>query len=221
MRGPIVLPKPSTAVKDLGLLRVSMVSLGLAVAFLIVHNFLGVSAGLATLAPAFLILVYESSRSKEIQHVLARIDWEIFFFFGGLFLLVAGLAKTGLLSAVGDQLISLSSGNLALTVTLVLWVAALISQVVDNVPLVTVFIPVIIRMHEVSFPNYAPIAWALAIGTGIGGMATPIGTASNLVALNILNKPRKRLSFATFAKRSIPLTIIDLAIANAILLLRL
>ena len=51
--------------------------------------------------------------------------------------------------------------------------------------------------------------------------ATPIGTASNLVALNILNKPRKRLSFATFAKRSIPLTIIDLAIANAILLLRL
>src|SRR5881396_2865056 len=62
-RGPIVLPKPSTAVKDPGLLRVSMVSLGLAVAFLIVHNFLGVSAGLATLAPAFLILVYESSRS--------------------------------------------------------------------------------------------------------------------------------------------------------------
>ena len=221
MRGPIVLPKPSTAVKDLGLLRVSMVSLGLAVAFLIVHNFLGVSAGLATLAPAFLILVYESSRSKEIQHVLARIDWEIFFFFGGLFLLVAGLAKTGLLSAVGDQLISFSGGNLALTVTLVLWVAALISQVVDNVPLVTVFIPVIIRMHEVSFPNYAPIAWALAIGTGIGGMATPIGTASNLVALNILNKPRKRLSFARFAKRSIPLTIIDLAIANLILVLRL
>jgi len=100
-------------------------------------------------------------------------------------------------------------------------VTALISQVVDNVPLVTVFIPVIIRMHEVSFPNYAPIAWALAIGTGIGGMATPIGTASNLVALNILNKPRKRLSFVRFAKRSIPLTIIDLAIANAILLLRL
>ena len=183
-------------------------------AFLTVHNFLGVSAGLATLAPAFLILVYESSRSKEIQHVLARIDWEIFFFFGGLFLLVAGLAKTGLLSNIGDQLISLSAGNLALTVTLVLWVTALISQVVDNVPLVTVFIPVIIRMHEVSFPNYAPIAWALAIGTGIGGMATPIGTASNLVALNILNKPRKRLSFVRFAKRSIPLTIIDLAIAN-------
>src|SRR5215831_8360458 len=97
-RGPIVLPKPSTAVKDQGLLRVSLVSLSLAVAFLVVHTFLGVWAGLAALAPAFLILVYESSRSKEIQHVLARVDWEIFFFFGGLFLLVAGLAKTGLLS---------------------------------------------------------------------------------------------------------------------------
>jgi|SRR5215467_3147096 len=221
-RGPIILPKPSTAVKDRGLLRVSTVSLGLAVAFLIVHSFLGVSAGLATLAPAFLILVYESSRSKEIQHVLSRIDWEIFFFFGGLFLLVKGFEKTDLLSAVGDQLVHLSGANLAITVTLVLWVTALISQVVDNVPLVTVFIPIIVRMQQMFFmTNYAPIAWALALGTGIGGMATPIGTASNLVALNILNKPNRRLSFARFAKRSIPLTILDLAIANAILLLRL
>ncbi len=217
---PLALKKPAEAVKDAGLLRVSLVSLGLAVAFLIVHNFLGVSAALATLMPAFLILVYESSRSKEIQHVLGRVDWEIFFFFGGLFLLVGGLAKTGILSNIGDQLVQFSGGNLALTVTLVLWVAALISQVVDNVPLVTAFIPIIIRM-ELTFPNYAPIAWALAIGTGIGGMATPIGTASNMVALNILNKPKKRLSFSRFAKRTVPLTILDLAIANAILLLRL
>jgi Na+/H+ antiporter NhaD/arsenite permease-like protein len=217
---PLALKTAQEAVKDSGLLRVSLVSLGLAVAFLIVHNFLGVSAALATLAPAFLILVYESSRSKEIQHVLGRVDWEIFFFFGGLFLLVGGLAKTGVLATIGDQLVQLAGGNLALTVTLVLWVAALISQVVDNVPLVTAFIPIILRM-ELSFPNYAPIAWALALGTGIGGMATPIGTASNMVALNILNKPNQRLSFARFAKRTIPLTILDLAIANLILVLRL
>ena len=219
LRRSVPLRKPSEAVRDQGLLRVSLVSLGLAVAFLTVHTLLGVSAALATLLPAFLILVYESSRSNEIQHVLSRVDWEIFFFFGGLFLLVAALAKTGVLSDIGDQLVQLSGGNLALSVSLVLWVAALISQVVDNVPLVTVFIPVITRM-SVSLP-IAPLAWALAIGTGIGGMATPVGTASNLVALGILNKPRKRLSFSEFAKRSVPLTILDLAIANAILLLRL
>jgi len=219
LRRSVPLRKPAEAVRDQGLLRVSLVSLGLAVAFLTVHTLLGVSAALATLLPAFLILVYESSRSNEIQHVLSRVDWEIFFFFGGLFLLVAALAKTGVLSDIGDQLVQLSGGNLALSVSLVLWVAALISQVVDNVPLVTVFIPVITRM-SVSLP-IAPLAWALAIGTGIGGMATPVGTASNLVALGILNKPRKRLSFSQFAKRSVPLTILDLAIANAILLLRL
>jgi len=219
LRRSVPLRKPSEAVRDQGLLRVSLVSLGLAVAFLTVHTLLGVSAALATLLPAFLILVYESSRSNEIQHVLSRVDWEIFFFFGGLFLLVAALAKTGVLSDIGDQLVQLSGGNLALSVSLVLWVAALISQVVDNVPLVTVFIPVITRM-SVSLP-IAPLAWALAIGTGIGGMATPVGTASNLVALGILNKPRKRLRFSEFAKRSVPLTILDLAIANAILLLRL
>ncbi len=219
LRRSVPLRKPAEAVRDQGLLRVSLVSLGLAVAFLTVHTLLGVSAALATLLPAFLILVYESSRSNEIQHVLSRVDWEIFFFFGGLFLLVAALAKTGVLSDIGDQLVQLSGGNLALSVSLVLWVAALISQIVDNVPLVTVFIPVITRM-SVSLP-IAPLAWALAIGTGIGGMATPVGTASNLVALGILNKPRKRLSFSEFAKRSVPLTILDLAIANAILLLRL
>jgi len=220
-RGPLQLPNPSSAVKDPGLLRVSLVSLGLAVTFLIVHTFLEVSAALATLLPAFLILVYESSRSSEIRDVLARIDWQIFFFFGGLFVLVAGFAKTGLLIQLGGWLVQESGGNLALAVTLVLWTTALISQIVDNVPLVTVFIPVIGAMSSFPGISIAPLAWALAVGTGIGGMATPIGTASNMVALNILNKENKRLSFARFAKRSIPLTIIDLLIANAILLLRL
>ncbi|HEX9430849.1 MAG TPA: SLC13 family permease [Candidatus Bathyarchaeia archaeon] len=215
------LRSPSEAVKDRGLLRVSLVSLVLAVSFLVVHTFLGVSAALATLLPAFLILVYESSRSNEVQHVLGRIDWQIFFFFGGLFILVAALGKTGVLSMLGNEMIQVSGGNLALSVTLVLWVTALVSQVVDNVPLATVFIPVIGAMANTLSVPIAPLAWALAIGTGMGGMATPIGTASNLVALNILNKPRQRLSFVRFAKRSIPLTIIDLAIANLILLLRL
>ena len=114
-----------------------------------------------------------------------------------------------------------SGGNMALAITLVLWTTALISQIVDNVPLVTVFIPVIGAMSSFPGISIAPLAWALAVGTGIGGMATPIGTASNMVALNILNKEKKRLSFARFAKRSIPLTIIDLLITNAILLLRL
>ena len=215
------LRNPSEAVKDRGLLRVSLASLLLAVSFLVVHTFLGVSAALATLLPAFLILVYESSRSNEVQHVLARIDWQIFFFFGGLFILVAALGKTGVLSMLGSEMIQVSGGNLALSVTLVLWVTALVSQVVDNVPLATVFIPVIAAIASTPGLPVAPLAWALAIGTGIGGMATPLGTASNLVALNILNKPRQRLSFARFAKRSIPLTIVDLAIANLILLLRL
>jgi Na+/H+ antiporter NhaD/arsenite permease-like protein len=215
------LRSPSDAVKDRGLLRVSLVSLILAVGFLIVHTFLGVSAALATLLPAFLILVYESSRSNEVQHVLTRIDWQIFFFFGGLFILVAALGKTGVLSMLGSELIEVSGSNVALSVTLVLWVTALISQIVDNVPLATVFIPVIAAMANTSGVPIAPLAWALAVGTGIGGMATPLGTASNLVALNILNKPKQRLSFARFAKRSIPLTIIDLVLANLILLLRL
>jgi Na+/H+ antiporter NhaD/arsenite permease-like protein len=215
------LRSPSEAVKDRGLLRVSLVSLLLALSFLVVHTFLGVSAALATLLPAFLILVYESSRSSEIQHVLARVDWQIFFFFGGLFILVAALGKTGVLSMLGSEMIQIAGGNPALSVTLVLWVSAVISQVVDNVPLATVFIPVVAAMANTSGLSIAPLAWALAVGTGIGGMATPVGTASNMVALNILNKQKQRLSFARFAKRSIPLTIIDLAIANLILIARL
>src|SRR5437879_9310802 len=120
----LVLRSPSEAVKDRVLLRVSLVSLVLAVSFLVVHTILGVSAALATLLPAFLILVYESSRSNEVQHVLARIDWQIFFFFGGLFILVAALGKTGVLSMLGSEMIQVSGGNLALSVTLVLWVTA-------------------------------------------------------------------------------------------------
>jgi len=219
-RRPLQLPRPESAVKDRGLLQVSLVSLGLAVSFLVVHTFLGVSAALATLLPSFIILVYESSRQSEVREVLGRVDWQVFFFFGGLFILVAGFAKTGLLISFANWLGQQAAGNLALSVTIVLWTTALVSQLVDNVPLATVFIPVIASMSDSSGLAVAPLAWALAVGTGIGGMATPIGTASNLVALNILNKDRKRLTFARFAKRSIPLTILDLAIANVILLLR-
>ena len=219
-RRPLQLPSPESAVKDRGLLQVSLVSLGLAVSFLVVHTFLGVSAALATLLPSFIILVYESSRQSEVREVLGRVDWQVFFFFGGLFILVAGFAKTGLLISFANWLGQQAVGNLALSVTIVLWTTALVSQLVDNVPLATVFIPVIASMSDSSGLAVAPLAWALAVGTGIGGMATPIGTASNLVALNILNKDRKRLTFARFAKRSIPLTILDLAIANVILLLR-
>src|SRR5438874_3144795 len=81
-RRPLQLPSPSNAVKDRGLLRVSLVSLGLAVSFLIVHTFLGVSAALATLLPSFIILVYESSRQSEVRDVLGRVDWQVFFSFG-------------------------------------------------------------------------------------------------------------------------------------------
>jgi Na+/H+ antiporter NhaD/arsenite permease-like protein len=220
-REALKLRKPSEAVKDPGLLRVSLASLSLAVSFLVVHTVLQISAALATLLPAFIILVYESSRASEIQHVLGRIDWEVFFFFGGLFLLVAGLEETHLLEGLGNGLTALSGGNLALSITLVLWVTALLSQAVDNVPLATVFIPVIVQMAVDLGTPVLPLAWALAVGTGIGGMATPIGTASNVVALNILNKPKPRLSFSNFAKRAIPITIINLAMANVILLLRL
>src|SRR2546430_8614959 len=206
-RGPVRLPNPSSAIKDRSLLQVSLVSLALAVTFLIVHTFLGVSAALATLLPAFLILVYESSRSNEVQHVLGRIDWQIFFFFGGLFILVAALGKTGVLSMLGNEMIHVSRGNLALSVTLVLWVTALVSQVVDNVPLATVFIPVIGAMANTLGVPIAPLAWALAIGPGLGVMAMPIGTPSNLEAVNILNKPRQRFSFVRFANRTIPITI--------------
>src|SRR2546426_11248354 len=93
-RGPLQLPNPSSAVKDRGLLKVSLVSLGLAVTFLIVHTFLGVSAALATLLPAFLILVYESSRSTQVPDVFVRIDWQLFFFFGVFLILVAGFVTT-------------------------------------------------------------------------------------------------------------------------------
>ena len=138
-----------------------------------------------------------------------------------MFVLVAGFAKTGLLASLGGQLVQWSGGNMAMSVTLVLWITALISQIVDNVPLATVFIPVVGAMASFSGVAVAPLAWALAVGTGIGGMATPIGTTSNLVALNILNKEKRRLSFYSFARKSVPLTVLDLAIANVILLLRL
>src|SRR3989475_682517 len=116
----LLLRNPRELVRDSGLLRVSLVSLLLAVAFLVTDQTIDVSQALATLLPASVILVYESSRSSEVKHVLSRINWEVFFFFGGLFLLVAGLEKTGLLASAGGEMVHASGGSAALAVTLVL-----------------------------------------------------------------------------------------------------
>jgi len=105
------LPSPSGAVKDRGLLQVSMVSLGLAVSFLIVHTFLGVSAALATLLPSFIILVYESSRQTELRDVLGRVDWQVFFFFGGLFILVAATGSPSSQAETSSYQLRLSCGQ--------------------------------------------------------------------------------------------------------------
>jgi len=137
------LRSPSEAVKDRGLLRVSLVSLGSSCQ-LLGGSYLSRSlAALATLLPAFLILVYESSPVDEVQHVLARIDWQIFFCFGGLFILVAALGKTGVLSMLGSEMIQVSGGNLALSSDLVLWVNSIKSRKSGITALATVFLPVI------------------------------------------------------------------------------
>ncbi|MFW9811046.1 MAG: SLC13 family permease [Candidatus Thorarchaeota archaeon] len=163
-----------------------------------------------TVAAALLILARE-----WVDEILKRVNWGTIFFLVGLFGLVSALEITGIIDAIGDGIGGLIAGNVYLGIFFMTWVPALLSAVIDNIPVSAVLAPIAFQFAAVS--PLLPIALIFAVN--VGGFLLPIGAPANILALVFAEKERKPISMKDFAKVASPLAILMLAIGTGWLVL--
>jgi Na+/H+ antiporter NhaD/arsenite permease-like protein len=161
------------------------------------------------------------SRSTP-RHYLASVEWETPLFFAGLFIMVGALVETGVIATLARLATDATGGDALFAVMLVLFVSALLSGVIDNIPYVATMSPLVAELAaQVPDPGHAQaLWWALALGADFGGNLTAVGASANVVVLGIAARNGTPISFWDFTKKGAVITLISIAIAAPYLWLR-
>lgn len=161
-----------------------------------------------------MLLGFLTSKRVEIKESLEAIEWTTLFFFAGLFVMVAGVEKTGVLQVLSD-FVAGSTGSLFQLSLIILWSTGILSMVINNIPFVTVMVPVIFGI-QAQFPGVDTtiLWWALSMGACLGGSATVIGASANVVACGCASQKGVNISFMEYLKFSMPLTLGILVICS-------
>ncbi|MDC8447799.1 MAG: ArsB/NhaD family transporter [Nitrospira sp.] len=194
-----------------------------------VHSFVHLEPATIALLGASLFMVIGHARRKpedtEELTYLAEVEWKTIFFFIGLFILVGGLVKVGVIRYLADQLVTVTRGNLTGSTMAVLWGSAILSAAVDNIPYVAAMNPLIVDLARslhpemtdyvalVHQPDIIPLWWALALGACLGGNGTIIGASANVVIVDIARKSGYRITFWQFFKFGFPVMIGSVALS--------
>ncbi len=181
----------------------------------VLHSTFGLETATAALsgAGALLLLTYHHDEEK-IAKVLSKIEWLAIFFFAGLFVLVGGLVETGVIKAMAAEAIKITNGSVTGTAILILWMSAIASAFIDNIPFVATLIPLIKDMGEMGLSNLEPMWWSLALGACLGGNGTLIGASANVVVASMAAQRGKPISFISFMKTAFPLMILSIIIST-------
>jgi Na+/H+ antiporter NhaD/arsenite permease-like protein len=190
----------------------------LIVALLVSHAQTGISVALIGVIAASLTLIAGFSSAG---HILRRVDWRTLLFFIGLFICVGGLEVTGVLVILADFIADISGGNIMIVIPIILWISAIASGLVDNIPFAATMIPVLreLAVKTVGFEQ-TTLAWTLALGTDIGGNATPIGASANVVGTAVAQREGYPISWGRFCKYTIPATIMVVGLCWLYLIVR-
>ena len=140
--------------------------------------------------------------------------------FIGLFVSVCGLEKTGVLDIIARFITNISGGHVATIVVIILWLSAVTSAFVDNIPFAATMIPVIRSIAAVEGMDVGVLAWALSLGTDLGGNATPIGASANVVGTSVSAKGGYPIGWGRYCKYCVPATILVMAVSTVCLFLR-
>ena len=206
----------SKAIKDRSLLIKSVVMIILVVFAFIFHSQLHLESSTVALTAAGIMLLIGR---QDVEEAIAGVEWSTLIFFTGLFIVVGGLQETGVIQIVANTLVDMTAGHMTLTILLILWVSAIISAFLDNIPFVAPLIPLILTM-ESSGVDVAPLWWAVSLGACLGGNGTLIGASANVVLSGISNRHGFPITFASYFKVGFPLMLLSVGICTIYMLLR-
>ena len=206
----------SKAIKDRPLLIKSGVMSILVVFAFIFHSQLHLESSTVALTAAGIMLLIGR---QDVEEAIAGVEWSTLIFFTGLFIVVGGLQETGVIQIVANTLVDMTAGHMTLTILLILWVSAIISAFLDNIPFVATLIPLILTMESCGV-DVAPLWWAVSLGACLGGNGTLIGASANVVLSGISNRHGFPITFASYFKVGFPLMLLSVGICTIYMLLR-
>ncbi|MDD7014438.1 MAG: SLC13 family permease [Treponema sp.] len=215
---PSTLPVPESAIKDKAGFAVSCVIFSLAVVLLVTHANTHLSVASIGLGIAVITFIVSG---KHFLELLKKIDYQTLLFFIGLFVVVGGLEQTGILELIANFIAKISGGNTYLLIAIIIWISAFASAFIDNIPFAATMVPVIKDLSLATGANMLPVmAYALSMGTDIGGCGTPIGASANVVGTSVAAKAGHPVSWGKYCKISAPATIIVLVISTLVIFIR-
>ncbi|MCI7260663.1 MAG: ArsB/NhaD family transporter [Selenomonas sp.] len=208
-------------IADKALLKKCLAVIAITISLFVLHGALGLETATAALTGAGLLLLITYTRNEAmIAKVLSKVEWLAIFFFAGLFVLVGALVETGVIKMLAAEAIKLTNGNVNATAMLILWMSAVASAFIDNIPFVATLIPLIQDMGQMGLSNLDPMWWSLALGACLGGNGTLIGASANVVVASMAAQRGRQISFIGFMKIAFPIMILTIAISSVYVWLR-
>ena len=211
------IPAPKDAIKNKKDFIISCIIFAAAVIMLVTHAQTGLTV--AFIGAVFAIITMITSGTYALE-LLKKVDYKSLLFFIGLFAVVGGLEQTGILERIAAFIGEISGGNIKLMVAIIIWVSAIASAFVDNIPFAATMVPVIKSLAAVPGVDLNTLAWALSMGTDIGGSATPIGASANVVGTSVAAKNGYIIGWGKYCKVAAPATILVVFVSMVVIFIR-
>ena len=216
------------AIEDVPLMKKSLfVIFAVISGFTVAHSFHLEPASIAMFGAALLLLMQTwgmdlSAKDHAYEGIMAEVEWTTIFFFVGLFIIVTGVEHTGVIEMLANKTLELTGGDFNATAGAILWVSAIASALIDNIPFVATMIPLIENMAPTfgGADAIVPLWWALALGACLGGNGSLIGASANLIVAGFAQRAGHPIMFLQFMKHAFGLMLISIAIAHIYLYLR-
>ena len=151
---------------------------------------------------------------------MKSVEWATIFFFIGLFIAVGGLIETGIIGSLAQKAVELTGGDVTMTSLLVLWLSAIVSSVLDNIPFVATMIPLIQNMGAMGVSNLDPVWWSLALGACLGGNGTLVGASANLIVAGLAAERGVNITFIKYFKVGFPVMLLTIVLSTVYVYLR-
>jgi Na+/H+ antiporter NhaD/arsenite permease-like protein len=205
-------------ITDKKLLIKCLIALVLTIFGFFLHQLFHIESATVALAGAFLLLLLTGE--KYLERAFTKVEWATIFFFIGLFVLVSGLIETGVISLLAEYSMNITGGDVKSTSILILWVSAIASAFIDNIPFVATMIPMIKDMGDMGITNLEPLWWSLSLGACLGGNGTLIGASANVIVAGLAAKEGHQISFGKFLLIAFPLMLLSIAICTIYIYVR-
>lgn len=201
-------------IKNKKLMYQSITVLLLVIVGFLLHAVLHIESATIALTGGIVLLFLSKIKVEKILH---EVEWKTLFFFMGLFILVGGLKSTGAIDLLAIKVIEVTGDNQFLMMMSILWVSAIASAFIDNIPFVTTMIPLLQKMGELTGVNLYPMWWALSLGACLGGNGTIIGASANVIAVGVCEENHIKLGFGEYFKVAFPVMLLTIVVCTVYL----